>query len=174
MRQENWTDSRRYYIDGSTVRKREYAEAAPRRREYAEPRRREKEYEVPVRRKRPVTYHKAAVKAEKSLAFDLKYTMFLTVAMVIMLVACVNMLRIQGKVEKQQKNIQSLQLQIQTIEDDNAALEDSLKNMYTLDDIYDIATSQLGMVYAQKGQIVYYESADEDYVNQYHDVPEAR
>ena len=165
MREDNWTSSRSYYVEGSTVRKREYAEAAPKRRE--------REYEVPVRRKRPVTYRKAAIKAEKSLAFDFKYTLFLSMAMLIMAAACINMLRIQGRVDKQQKNIRNLQVEIQEIEADNAAHADSLNNMYTLDEIYDIAVNELGMVYAQKGQIVYYDSADEDYVNQYQDVPEA-
>lgn len=165
MQQENRTRRQMYYIDGSTVRKRDYAEA--------EPRRREREYEVPVRRRKSGTYKKAAVQAEKSLAFDLRYTLFLTVSLLVMVAACVNMLRIQGKVDKQQRNVQKLEEQIQTIEADNAAYKDSLDNMYTLDQIYDIAVNQLGMVYAQKGQIVYYDSANEDYVNQYQDVPEA-
>lgn len=43
--------------------------------------------------------------------------------------------------------------------------------MYTLDDIYNVATNELGMVYAKKGQIIYYDSANEDYVKQYQDVP---
>ena len=37
--------------------------------------------------------------------------------------------------------------------------------MYTLDDIYNVATNELGMVYAKRGQIIYYDSANEDYVN---------
>ena len=47
----------------------------------------------------------------------------------------------------------------------------TLDNMYTLEQVYDAATNELGMVYARKGQIVYYESANEDYVKQYQDVP---
>ena len=51
--------------------------------------------------------------------------------------------------------------------------EDSLESKYSLDKIYEVATKDLGMVYSQKGQIVYYESANEDYVKQLKDVPEA-
>jgi cell division protein FtsL len=165
MSQENRTRRQMYYIDGSTVKKREYAEAAPQRKR--------QEAEQPVRKKKSVTYEKAAIKAEKSLAFDFKYAAFVSVMVMIMAAACVNMLHMQGLVDKQQRHIRNLQSQIQTVEEDNAAYEVSLDNMYTLEQIYDIAVNQLGMVYAQKGQIVYYDSANEDYVNQYQDVPEA-
>ena len=56
--------------------------------------------------------------------------------------------------------------------DDNAAFKLSLESMYSLDDIYNVPTNELGMVYAKKGQVVYYESANEDYVKQYQDIPE--
>ena len=64
--------------------------------------------------------------------------------------------------------------QIEEIQTDNEAKRVQLENMYSLDDIRRIATSELGMVYAKKGQIIYYESADEDYVKQHMDVPEAK
>ena len=43
-----------------------------------------------------------------------------------------------------------------------------------LEHIKDVAMNELGMVYAKKGQIVYYESASEDYVKQYQDVPSVK
>ena len=61
--------------------------------------------------------------------------------------------------------------ELEKIEDDNAAHKLRLNNMYSLDDIYNVATNELGMVYAKKGQIIYYEGADEDYVKQYQDIP---
>ena len=44
--------------------------------------------------------------------------------------------------------------------------------MYSLEDVYTIATSELGMVYSENGQIRYYENEQGDYVKQYSDVPE--
>ena len=40
-----------------------------------------------------------------------------------------------------------------------------------LEKIKDIAINELGMVYAQEGQIINYNSQDGDYVRQYEDVP---
>lgn len=148
-----------YYIDGSVVRKRETA--VPKRR--VEP--------VRVPQRRPKTYKKAARKAENSKGFDLRYTLLLSVMFVVMIVSCVIMLTVQGAVETKERKIENLQEELQSLQADNSAYENSLNNMYSLEDIYSIATGELGMVYSQNGQIRYYESAEGDYVKQYGDVP---
>ncbi len=66
-----------------------------------------------------------------------------------------------------------MEAQLEQAQTDNAAYKSSIESMYTIDEIYDVATNELGMVYARNGQIIYYESANEDYVKQYRDVPEA-
>ena len=81
------------------------------------------------------------------------------------------MLYLNTKIRTQQNNITQLEAELEKIEDDNAAHKLRLNNMYSLDDIYNVATNELGMVYAKKGQIIYYEGADEDYVKQYQDIP---
>ena len=43
-----------------------------------------------------------------------------------------------------------------------------------LDEIYNIATTKLGMVYSQPGQTLYYSQNNDDYVVQYKDVPKAK
>ena len=148
-----------YYIEGSVVRKRETA--VPKRR--VEPQR------APQRR--PKTYKKAARKAENSKGFDLRYTLLLSVMFIVMIISCVIMLTVQGSVETKERKIENLQEELQSLQADNSAYENSLNNMYSLEDIYSIATGELGMVYSQNGQIRYYESAEGDYVKQYGDVP---
>ena len=156
-----------YYVDGSTVRKRRAsAEPAPVRR--PEPERR------PARRPTVRTYRSAAIRAEKSLYFSKGYALVLILAVLMMIGSCSFMLMIQNKVSEQERNISSMQSQIQDMEANNAAYEDSLESKYSLDKIYEVATKDLGMVYSQKGQIVYYQSANEDYVKQLKDVPEAK
>lgn len=156
-----------YYIDGSAVRK---MDAAPSREIIPERRR--------VERPRPNANVKKRTriseKADRALAFNMRYTVFVVSAVFIMVSACVAMLFMESRIKSQQSNINNLETQLESIQDDNAAYKMTLENMYTLDDIYDAATNELGMVYAKKGQIVYYESANEDYVRQYQDVPEAK
>lgn len=153
-----------YYVEGSTVRK---IDSEPSR-EYVPERRREA---APARRKN--TAKRVSAKVDKALAFDLKYTVFVVASVLIMVAACVFMLYMESKIDEQQRNINNMEAQLESIENDNAAYEASLKNMYTMDEIYDVAANELGMVYAKKGQIIYYDSADEDYVKQYQDVPDA-
>lgn len=151
-----------YYVDGSAARK---LEQAPARRTDREVHRNPNTNQQ-VRR-RP------SEKAQNALAFNMKYTIFVTASLVIMALACIAVLYMESRISLQQANINDLETQLEVIEEENAAYRLSLESMYTLDEIYDVATNELGMVYAEKGQIVYYESADEDYVKQYQDVPEA-
>lgn len=148
-----------YYVEGSTVRKRE-VDPIPRRREP----------ERAPKRRRSVN-RKAAIKAENSKGFDLRYLVVLSVMFVLMIASCVIMLMVQSSVESREKKIESLQQEIQTLQADNAAYENSLNNMYSLEDIYTIATGELGMIYSQNGQIIYYDNSEDDYVKQYGDVP---
>ncbi len=150
-----------YVVEGNTVR--HYS--------YAEPVRRERPAERPQPKKRVVTYPKAAKKAENSLSFDMRYTVVVCITLLCMIASCIIMLYVQGKVEAREKNIESLQSELQVVQADNSAYENSLNNMYAMEDIYKIATSELGMVYSQTGQIVYYDQANGDYVKQYEDVP---
>ena len=85
-----------YYIDGSVVRKREVAA----------PKREERRRQAPA--KRTKTYAKAARKAENSKAFDLRYTIVLSIMFIVMIVSCVIMLNVQENVETKEKNIKCI------------------------------------------------------------------
>jgi len=58
--------------------------------------------------------------------------------------------------------------------DENASYSAGLDSMTDLDEIYNIATTKLGMVYSQPGQTLYYSQNNDDYVVQYKDVPKAK
>ena len=125
----------------------------------------------PQPRRRNKTYSKAAQKAEASKGFDLRYTLVMTVMIMMVIISCIIMLAVQDSVESKERKIESIQQEIQDIQADNAAYENKLESMYSLDDIYSIATNELGMVYSENGAIIYYEDSQGDYVKQYEDVP---
>lgn len=160
-----------YYFEGSAVRKldpSEYYEQPARKTE----RRVERKPVHTERREAGKRVDKnTARKLDKALAFDFKYTVFVVASVFVMVCACVMMLYWEAKLDSQKANISSLESELEALETDNAAYKMTLDNMYTLEQVYDAATNELGMVYARKGQIVYYESANEDYVKQYQDVP---
>ncbi len=156
------------YEEGGAVRKIETFPQIERPRRERE--RREVERPTPVKKSK--TYKKAAKEAQQSAGFDLKYTIVLALMVLAVVVSCVIMLSVQTSVESKEKRIESLQEELQDIQADNDAFENKLDSMYSLEDIYTIATGELGMVYSENGQIRYYENEQGDYVKQYSDVPE--
>jgi len=160
VREERRTRDNLYYIEGSTV-------------HYAEPQRRK--VEEPVKKKRPrnYTHPKAAAKAESSLYFDRGYAVVLIIAALIMIASLGVMVKLQNTVDDRKREIGYKESSLSSLKTDNDAFEESLAEKYSLDHIYDVATKQLGMVYSRAGQILHYDKANEDYVKQMHDVPEA-
>lgn len=156
-----------YYTDGTAARK-VYAE--PARRVHETPKRR---IPQPVPQERPKVKRHYTAQTRKTLAFSAGYMAFMAFMVCLVVGSCVLMLYMNTKISTQQSNISTLEAELEKIEDDNAAHKLRLNNMYTLDDIYNVATNELGMVYAKKGQIIYYDSANEDYVKQYQDIPDS-
>ena len=159
------------YVDGTAARQM-----------YAAPVRRVREPEHRVQPNRRVTpqqrpqeqprvRRRVTAQTKRRLAFSASYMMFMTFMVCLVAGSCVLMLYLNTKIRTQQNNITQLEAELEKIEDDNAAHKLRLNNMYSLDYIYNVATNELGMVYAKKGQIIYYEGADEDYVKQYQDIP---
>ena len=150
---------RYYFEEGGAIRE----EVAPRRKRQAEQPRKPK--------KKGRSYDKAAEKAEQSRGFDFGYTLVLVFTIGVAIVACAIMITVHEKVESKESKIEALQIEIQNIEDDNIAVANKLDGMYSLEDIYSIATGELGMVYSENGSILYYDQEQGDYVKQYGDVP---
>lgn len=152
-----------YVVEGSVVRRVNEAPA----------RRISPDMKPPKKNKNDNKRQSVPASLDRALAFNLKYTIFVVASVCIMIAACSVMLYMETRVSEQKRNINSLEAQLEEAQTDNVAYKSSIESMYTLDEIYDVATNELGMVYARSGQIIYYESANEDYVKQYRDVPEA-
>ena len=80
-----------------------------------------------------------------------------------------------NKLNKEGKNeVSTLQSQLNEQLNVNAEYSSGLDSMTDLDEIYKIATTELGMVYSKPGQTVYYPQNSDDYVIQYKNVPETK
>lgn len=157
-----------YYTEGSVARD---MYAAPVRRTAQPVRRTNPQRRVAPQEERPVTKRRVTAQTKRVLAFSGGYMAFMVLMVSLVVGSCVFMLYMDTKIRTQQNNISALEAELEKIEDDNAAHKLRLNNMYSLDEVYDVATNELGMVYAKKGQIIYYDSANEDYVKQYQDIP---
>lgn len=102
---------------------------------------------------------------------SLGYVGFLSVAAVSSLFICVNFLRLQAEATQARKTVASMESQYSELKLSNDAAYSKAVSNVDLEEIRNIAINELGMVYANKGQIVTYEKPDKDYVRQYGEVP---
>lgn len=191
---------RSYYVDGSSVRKtapspyrrqpegtraagraavkssRNYAAAGTRqaaaRPGQAAPVRRGANWQFADQR-RQVNQRIAMRNREKALKLDLKYTLFLGISVVFVLISCVLYLNLQNQMTQRNNEIASLKSELNTLTDANIAARERINDAVDLDYVYQYATEKLGMVQPAAGQIVKYRSNDEDYVKQFQDIPQS-
>ena len=109
---------------------------------------------------------------EKALQMDLPYVIVLTIAAGGILYFCVSYLQLQSSIAARLNHIEALEASIEKKKADNDALETRINTSIDLDNIYKIATEELGMVYANKDQVRMYNKTESEYVRQYEDIPE--
>lgn len=145
------------YVDGNTVRK--LNRPAP----VESPRRKPQE---DYGRSRVVRRNQA-----KALHMDGAYVFALTIAAVVTLLLCLNYLHMQSSITTRINHIEKLELQLENLKSGNDALQTRLDTYVDLDHVYKVATEELGMVYANKDQILLYNKSESEYVRQYEDIP---
>lgn len=161
------------YVQGNTVRK---LEPSPyERRELEERRRYEQERRRARMEKERREHHEIAERnRSKVIKMDLRYTFFLAMAVAATLLICIYYLSLQSQMTTQNKTISILKSELNTLVDENLATQERISNAIDLEEVYAIATADMGMSYASKSQIVYYSDTAQDYVKQYKEIPLAR
>ena len=152
------------YVSGSAARKLSVAPER-KRREYDE-----RFIEVPSRKQQPK--NKPSHKPEVSRGIDFVSMMVLMVAIVATLAVCVEYLEVQSGIIQLEKEIVRLEDDLSTLKDTNDAMRNSLAASLDLNEIYNVAVGELGMVFPNKNQVITYENNDVGYVRQYGDIPE--
>lgn len=176
-----------YYVDGNTVRK---METAPERRQMqpgrnqAAPARRQpqptKKQPVPKTRAQRKRQRVAAAQAKREYrqrnrqwVDELRYGVFIACMAICAVGLCIYILKLNADVKEERDNVITLQAQLTEQLNTNAEYNAGLESMTDLDEIYKVATKELGMVYSKPGQTVYYPQNNDDYVIQYKNIPEA-
>lgn len=98
------------------------------------------------------------------------FTTAVVLATVLLCSFFVSYVSLNNDITTELKNISSLQAQINELKASNAAAESRISMITNLDDVKQTALTELGMVYANKDQIVYYTMESRDYMTQYKDM----
>lgn len=156
------------YVDGNTVRRVNY-EAAPL---YDEPaKKQEKQPDIKKRGRNSQKAEARVTYREKSKCMNGIYAFTLTLAAVATLVLCVQYLKVQTEITEKTKYISSLKQNITTISSQNDALDYSINGFIDVDNVYKVATEELGMVMASEDNVKLYESTEQEYMMQVSDIP---
>ena len=103
---------------------------------------------------------------EAALHMDLPYLIVLTLAAVAALAICISLLQVQSQITASLKNIETQEKILEEYKNDNDALEARIEAIVNLDEVYRVATEEMGMVYANKSQVVTYDRTPTEYVRQ--------
>ena len=147
-----------YIEEGNTVRKLQPEV------EYEEIRR--KRIQEDERRKRERRRAKQLRQRKKKL-----YSIYATMAIVFCVCFFVGYIYLQTQVNERTDSIAKLETQISAIKADNGATEARINTAANLANVRNTALNELGMVYANADQIVYYDMEASDYMNQYNKIP---
>lgn len=120
---------------------------------------------------RQTANHQVRRNREKALQMDLPYVVMLSIAAICTLWVCVNYLHMQSAITAKIHSIEGNEARLETLKTENDALETSINTSVDLDHIYKVATQELGMVYANKDQILQYDNTESGYVRQNEDIP---
>ena len=124
-------------------------------------------------RKPKVVSQRVKKNQKNALHMNKGYVVFLTIAAVVALFACVQYLKLQAEVTTRSKNVTLLQQQLEDKKEANTTKYNAVMDSMNLEEIRERAMNELGMVYAKDGQIIKYEDPTSNSVVQYSDIPES-
>ncbi len=153
------------YVEGNAVRK---LEAAPQRMPQERPTREQRE----AQRRRRSRQLAAQRNRQRALYMSKGYVAFLTICVAISVFSAFTYVRLQADVTAKMRKIATLESQIADLKADNDARYNSVTTSVDLNYIKDVAINELGMNYATEDQIVYFSVENNNFMDQYSDIPE--
>ena len=143
----------RYYVHGNAVRKLDVT--------------REIEKQ-PVKK----VSHTARKNRERAKHMSAGYVIFLCIAMVVSGITLTNYIGLQSDITNSVKHISTLEKQLNDLKLANDEEYSRITSSVNLEEVRRIAIQELGMQYAEEGQIIPFASQNNDYVKQMADIPQ--
>jgi len=102
---------------------------------------------------------------------ELPYAAVLVAAVLFALVSCCQYLRIRTVVDGRIRQTQDLERRYEELRNSNILMEKETFRIQNLDEIYEIATQELGMVQASSEHVLMYERTNSEFVYQTDNIP---
>ena len=99
------------------------------------------------------------------------YVIFLSVAVVAIVIMCIKYLNINSEITETKNKISVIESQIDTLSAQNDAMDYEINGYVDVDYVLRVATEELGMINAREDQIKFYDSSDTEYMKQLYDIP---
>jgi cell division protein FtsL len=157
--------NRTSFVEGNTVRS---IGAEPVRREEQRPLRERREEE----RRKKSRQLAARRNRERALYMGRGHVAFLTLCVAASVFSAFAYVRLQSDVTSKMKKIASIESQIADLKADNDARYNSVTTSIDLNEIKDAAINRLGMSYVTEDQIVFFSVDNNNFMDQYSDIPE--
>ena len=109
----------------------------------------------------------------KALHMSRGYVVFLAIAASVALFACVRYLQLQSEITERSKHITAMQIELEDAKEENTTRYNAIVNSMNLEVIRDKAMNELGMVYAEAGQVIEYQNPANHLITQYANIPES-
>ena len=105
---------------------------------------------------------------------NLLYTLTVTGIVMVIFLVCWQYLHLQAEVKAASTEVSKLQSQFNELKLENDEMEVSINANIDYDNIYRIATEELGMIFPKRSQVINYDAGVSEYVKQYQDIPSAK
>lgn len=153
----------RYQTNGNLA----YQEEAPRQVDYI--RSNHVKVKDPVRDRQKAIVQKNQAKAKR---MSVGYILFLFAAMCMTGLILVGYLSLQSSITNSITHISELESQLNDMKKANDEMSSRIESRLDLEEVRRVAIEDLGMTYAEEGQVLTFSSQDNDYVRQLEDLPQ--
>ena len=153
--------TKNYYINGNTGRELDSPVRGGRKtREEIEETRRRKNRRNAIRRNR-----------QRAMEMNRGFVVFLTVCVLVTAFTAAAFVQLQAQMTNHMRNVANLESQVIDLRADNDVRYKKLTTSVDLNHIKKVAMKELGMSYPSKDQVVYYTVDNNNFMDQYEDIP---
>lgn len=127
---------------------------------------------MPAERRPVRKNHATRRNRERALHMNVGYVLFLGMALMAVGFVLISYLRLKSDITNSVKNIARMESQLNSLKLDNDERLSRISSSTNLEEVKQRAIQELGMQYAGEGQIIIFNSEDNDYVIQKGEIPD--